>query len=692
MDNRVTPTESGTAAVMGASYDGKGVNFAIYSKHAEKIELCLFDDKGEKEIERITLPARTGDVWHGYVPGLKPGQVYGYRVHGPYDPENGHRFNPQKLLLDPYAAEVVGQINWTEEQTNPHKDSAPATVKARVAEPLPASTVAAPNIARNDMRIAEMHVRGATMLDEKVPEEVRGTYAGLASDAFIDYVKNELKANTIELMPAHAKLNDLFLVQKGLKNYWGYNTVGYFAPEPEYAADKDNARAEFKAMVDKLHANGIEIILDVVFNHAGEGDERGPTLLFRGIDNASYYRLDPRDKRKYVNDTGCGNTLDADNPAVRKMILDSLRHWVIEYGIDGFRFDLAPVLGRNASGYSKDAPFFKEIEADPVLSKIKLIAEPWDPGPGGYQLGNFPKGWAEWNDRFRDDVRKFWRGDYDTIGWLATRLAGSAPEFDRGGRVPQDSVNFITCHDGFTLHDVVSYSHKHNLANGEDNRDGTGENYSANYGAEGLTTDHAVIALREQQKRNMLATLFMAQGTPMQLLGDERGNSQGGNNNAYCQDNNTGWVEWDETTAEGKKTAAFVKKLAEFRDEHSYLCADHFLHGREKCADGIPDLQWIATNGQPRTDADWQKRDDKCLGMLLNEGAITGKPKGRRLMAVFNSAASSTEFKLPELKGGSGWVKALDTTQPGDDGKTAIADGAKVTIPARSVVVFVQEP
>jgi isoamylase len=691
----MTPKDTRAEAdsdMQGAVFDGKGVTFTLWSKNAEGVELCLFDDAGKTETARIPL-ARNGDLWQAHVPELKPGQVYGYRVHGPYDPQQGHRFNPNKLLLDPYAKEVTGELHWNEDLTNPARDSAPSMLKARVTTPLPPSAVPKPNIPRHKMRIAEMHVRGWSMADPKVPEELRGTYAGLASDASIDYIRNELKANVVELMPVFAKLNDFSLSLLGLKNYWGYNTIGHFAPEPEYAADKAHAREEFRAMVDKLHENGIEVVLDVVFNHAGEGDEKRPTVLFRGIDNASYYKLDEKDKTQYINDTGCGNTLDIASPQVRRYVLDSLRYWVTEYGVDGFRFDLATVLGRDPYAWNKCAAFFSELAADPVLSQMKIrIAEPWDPGPGGYQLGNFPYGWAEWNDRFRDDIRRYWRGDHDTIGWLAVRLAGSAPEFDRDGRSPLDSINFVTCHDGFTLHDLVSYTHKHNLANGEDNRDGTNENYSANYGAEGETKDPFITALREQQKRNMLATLLLAQGTPMILAGDEHGNTQKGNNNAYPQDNEIGWLDWKGITEEGRKLTAFTGKLMEFREAHEALCAPHFLHGRKKCENGIKDITWISPTGHERTDAEWQNKGDKCLGMLLNEAAITGKKKGERLLAVFNSAASSTEFRLPELKGGSGWTRALDTSDPEAEDNAVHGDGKKYTIPARSVVVFVQKP
>ncbi len=684
--------EPGSAHILGATFDGTSVNFAIYSKNATGITLCLYDDDGKTETGRFDLPARTGDIWHGCVQGLKPGQVYGYRVHGPFDPQAGHRFNDNKLLLDPYATEIVGRVNWTTEQTNPAQDSADATVKARVTAPLPPLNFTTANIPDNKLRISELHVRGYTMADPKIPEALRGTYAGLASDESIDYIKNELKANAVELLPVQAKLNDFFLSLMGLKNYWGYNTIGFFAPEPEYAADKAHVREEFRDMVDKLHQNGIKVILDVVYNHAGEGNQQGPTLLFRGIDNASYYKLDPNDKTKYTNDTGCGNTLDIGNPAVRRLVLDSLKYWVTEFGVDGFRFDLAPVLGRDPWSYTKEAAFFKELAADPVLKDVIKIAEPWDPAGGGYQLGNFPQGWKEWNDRFRDDIRRYWRGDHDTISWLATRLLASAPEFDRDGRKPQDSVNFVTCHDGFTLHDVVSYTSKKNLANGEDNRDGSNENYSANNGAEGDTNDAFIKSVREQQKRNMLATLFLAQGTPMILEGDEHGNSQKGNNNAYCQDNTIGWLDWKDITPEGKALTKFTAKLMEFREAHTEtLNATHFLHGNKVCENGIKDVTWISPTGNERTQAEWDNRGDKCLGMLLNEAAITGKKDGERLLAVFNSAASSVEFKLPTLKGGSGWTREIDTSAP-DAAPDNHSDGEKFMIPARSVVVFTQKP
>jgi isoamylase len=691
MDPKSIRAEDGSPDVMGATPDGSGVNFALYSKHAARVELCLFDDDGKTEIARIDLPKKTGDVWHGYVPGMKPGQVYGYRVHGPYDPQQGHRFNPNKLVLDIYAKEIVGEVDTSSElQSNPAKDNAEVSAKARVTEPLTSPLAPRPNTSWVDTIIYELHPKGYSIADEKIPKELRGTYAGMASQPSIDYLK-DLGITAVEIMPVHAKAHDSWLKKLGLGNFWGYNSLSFFAPEPEYAADKKNARQEFRDMVDTFHKNGIEVILDVVYNHAAEGNETGPTLSLRGVDNASYYKLQHDDKGKYINDTGCGNTIDIGNPAVRKMILDSLRHWVEEYGVDGFRFDLATVLGRDPLAYDKKAAFFRELQADPVLSKVKMIAEPWDPGPGGYQLGNFPKLWHEWNDRFRDDVRKFWRGTRDMLSWLATRLAGSSPEFDRDERTPQASINMVTCHDGMPLHDVVSHTYKKNLANMEDNRDGAGENYSANYGVEGDTNDPKIIAVREQQKRNMLATLFLSQGTPMLLAGDEHGNSQKGNNNAYCQDNKIGWLDWNDITSEGKKLTQFVKKLIRFRKDHAVLRVDHFLTNTRKDSFGVAELTWINPEGREQNSGDWGKQDDKCLGALFNEVAASGKKDGERLLAIFNSHTGAVDFKLPEVNGGSGWTRVLDTAEPEANDNAVHKDGEKYSIPARATVVFVQK-
>lgn len=681
--------EPGKADKLGATFDGSGINFAIFSANATKIELCLFDESGKKELQRIELPQRTDDIWHGYIPGLKPGQVYGYRVHGPYDPANGHLFNPNKLMFDPYAREIVGEVRWTQTQSDFNKDNAADTIKARVTEPLPPKATRPPKISKNKTVLYELHVKGYTATDPAIPADKRGTCEALGDSATIAYLK-KMGVTSIELLPVHAKLDDERLQKEGLRNYWGYSTIGFFAVQPELLAS--GKREEFRAMVDALHKAGIEVILDVVYNHTAEGGKGLPPISFKGIDNASYYRLDPRDKKNYINDAGCGNTINMDHPQVRRMVIDSLRYWVEEFGVDGFRFDLAPILGRTQSQFKSDAPFFKEIEKDEVLSRVKMIAEPWDCSNDGYHVGGFPKGWQEWNGKFRDDVRKFWRGDAFMTGPLATRLAGSSPEFDHSGREPQETINFVTCHDGFTLEDLVSYNSKHNLANKEDNRDGSNDNYSVNHGVEGKTDDPEIKKIRQQQKRNMLATLFLAQGTPMVLAGDEIGNSQTGNNNAYCQDNEIGWVKKDKLSAENAELRGFAQKLIAFRQENAVLTQKRFLHGRQTCKDGIPDLQWFSHTGKPKSNVEWNNPDNKCFGMLLNEGAMEGKKTGKRLLAVFNAAAKPVSFKLPELAGGQGWQRVLDTAEPSLDPKQPASVNKTHEIPARSVVVFTQSP
>ncbi len=690
MTGHHAPIEEGHAHKLGAQHDGRGVNFAVYSRHAEKIEVCLFSDDGMTETARFTLPARSGDVHHGYIPGLKAGQVYGLRAHGPDDPQNGHRFNPQKLLLDPYAEELVGTVKWDAAMTDPTQDSAPSMLKARVPAPLPAPAASKPGIPKSKTVIMEMHPKGMTALDQSLPPELRGTYAGLAAPETIAYLK-KMNVTTVELLPVAAKLADERLEKLGLENYWGYDTIAPFAPEPSYAQDKQNPRGEFRAMVDALHRAGIEVVLDVVFNHTAEGPAHAPMLSLRGLDNASYYKLQPADKSKYIDETGCGNTLDLADAGARRMVIDCLRHWVETYGIDGFRFDLAPVLGRDPYAFDAQARFFKEIAADPVLSKIKLIAEPWDIGAGGYQLGQFPAGWQEWNDKFRDDVRKFWRGDDGAAGALATRLAASAPEFDKAGRQPQDTINMISCHDGFPLHDVVSYNTKHNQANGEHNRDGNDNNNSFNHGHEGPTEDAAIRAAREKTKRNMLSTLFLAQGTPMILAGDEHGNSQHGNNNAYCQDNRTGWVEKDRIDADGKNLQDFTQKLAALRAAHPALSASEFLHGHTG-NDGRKDVTWLNAAGKEMQNHEW--RSAQTLAMLLDEDKIdtpAATDQGRRLMAVFNRSAAPVDMPLPAVTAGGSWQRVLDTDAPKDTPQDH-NDGAKVRIAPRSVAVFVRRP
>ncbi len=662
------------------------MNFAVYSANATKIELCLFDASGKKEIARIPLPQKTGDIWHGYLPNVKPGQLYGFRAYGPNDPANGHLFNPNKLLLDPYAQEIVGTARLTTAaQTDFSKDNAADTPKARVVAPLPPRTtpIARPDVPKDKSLIYELHVKGFTQEDPDVPQKLRGTYAALKEPGVIDKLK-KLGVTAVELLPVHAKIHETRLEKAGLENYWGYNTIGFFAPEPEYLAT--GTREEFRDMVDALHAAGIEVILDVVYNHTSEGEVQEPALAFRGLDNAGYYKLDPNDRSKYINETGCGNTLDAEKPAVRRLITDSLKYWVEEFGVDGFRFDLAPVLGRTPQGFDPHGQLLKDIAADPVLSRVKLIAEPWDIGPGGYQLGNFPAGWGEWNDKFRDDVRAYWRGDMGKMGDLATRLAGSADIFNKPDSTPQDSINFVACHDGFPLGDVVSYDTKHNEANGENNRDGTKENFSCNHGTEGETSDAAIRGLREQQKRNMLATLFLAQGTPMLLAGDETGNSQRGNNNAYCQDNPTGWIDKDNLSAEDLALQEFTRKLSLFRREHALLTQKKFLHGKPVDADGTLDLQWFSETGKPMTAGDWGKPWKKCLGMMLAGAPQDGEKSGARLLAVFNAASNPVPFKLPGANGAQ-WQRALDTSEP-DLKAPQDMNGNAYTIPARAVIVF----
>ncbi len=530
---------------LGATWDGLGVNFALYSAHATKVELCLFDDRG-REIERIALPEYTDEIWHGYLPDARPGQLYGYRVYGPYAPDAGHRFNPNKLLLDPYAKQLVGELKWAPAlfgYTIGHKDADLSFDRRDSAAYMPKCAVIDPAFTwGKDQRpqtpwdstvIYETHLRGTTMRHPSVPEAWRGTFSGLKVDEVVEHIKR-LGMTAVELLPVHAFVDDEYLLKQGLRNYWGYNTIGFFAPHPRYMATR--TVSEFKQMVARLHSAGLEVILDVVYNHTAEGNELGPTLSFKGIDNASYYRL-AEDRRFYINDTGTGNTFDLTNAGALRMVNDSLRYWVAEMHVDGFRFDLATILGREHHGFDPKGGFLDACRQDPLLSQVKLIAEPWDVGPGGYQVGAFPPGWSEWNDKFRDNVRAFWRGDEGQLAELATRLTGSADLFHHRGRRPTASVNFVTAHDGFTLHDLVSYAHKHNEANGEHNRDGSDNNISANYGVEGETDDEQINALRLRQMRNMLATLLLSQGTPMLLAGDEFGRSKGGNNNTYFQDN-----------------------------------------------------------------------------------------------------------------------------------------------------------
>ncbi|MBO4970037.1 MAG: glycogen debranching protein GlgX, partial [Pseudomonas sp.] len=612
---------------LGATWDGLGVNFALFSANATKVELCLFDAAGEVELERIELPEYTDETFHGYLPDAHPGQVYGYRVHGPYDPENGHRFNHHKLLIDPYAKQLVGELKWSEalfgytighpdaDLSFDERDSAPFVPKCKVIDPA--------HTWGHDHRLSvpwertifyEAHVRGISMRHPAVPDAVRGTFAGLMIDEVVEHI-TDLGVTSIELLPVHAFVNDQHLLQKGMTNYWGYNSIAFFAPDPRYLAS--GKIAEFKEMVARLHKAGLEVILDVVYNHTAEGNEQGPTLSMRGIDNASYYRLMPEDKRYYINDSGTGNTLDLSHPCVLQMVTDSLRYWAREMHVDGFRFDLATILGRYHDGFNERHSFLVACRQDPLLRRVKMIAEPWDCGPGGYQVGGFPPGWAEWNDRFRDTVRAFWKGDEGKLAEFAGRMTGSADLFNHRGRRPYSSVNFITAHDGFTLHDLVSYNDKHNEANDENNQDGSNNNISWNHGVEGPTDDPEINALRQRQMRNFMATLFLAQGTPMLVAGDEFARTQHGNNNAYCQDSEIGWINW-ELDKTGKSLLAFVKRLIKLRMQYPILRRGLFLVGHSVDTPEYKDVTWLAADGNEMTTEQWQDAEARCMGMLLD--------------------------------------------------------------------------
>lgn len=653
---------------LGATFDGEGVNFAVFSQHATRVTLCLCDAQGNEEI-LIDLAERDGHVWHGYISGLRPGQQYGYRVHGPYKPEEGHRFNHHKFLVDPYAKRLKGRVKWHDALYGyrvGHRDLDLSFDRRDSAKYMPRSVVEDPAFtwgrqdrmrldhSWNETVIYEAHVKGLTQMRSDVPH--RGKFLGMASDPILEHL-NDLGITAIELLPAQAFVDDRFLVEKGLKNYWGYMTYGFFAPEPRYLSNGDIS--EFQQMVARFHSAGIEVILDVVYNHTAEGDQMGPTLSFRGFDNASYYRL-AHDKRHYVNDTGCGNALDLDHPFVLRMVMDSLRYWVEEMHVDGFRFDLASTLARTSGGFDRDGPFCRAIRQDPVLNKVKLIAEPWDVGLDGYQLGAFPAPFTEWNDKYRDQVRRFWRGDAGMARKLASRVTGSAIRFDHDGRPATSSVNFLTAHDGFTLMDTVSYTTKHNEANGEDNRDGHDHNCSDNLGVEGPTEDAEIIAARARRRRNMLATLMMSQGTPMILAGDELGNSQQGNNNAYCQDNEIGWVNWDEADPD---FLAFCRRIIQFRRENPILRQKRFLHAQQRFVDGVPDVFWRRADGDRMTEEDWNRTDLHFLGveMRMASGTPSYEPRLGAIYMVFN-AGGEVRVTLPDVPADKQWVRVLDTS------------------------------
>jgi glycogen operon protein len=648
--------EPGSPYPLGATWDGLGTNFAVFSAHAERIDLCLFDPQGKRQVATFTLPEFTDEVWHGYLPNAQVGLLYGYRAYGPYEPQRGYRFNPHKLLLDPYARRVSGELKWSDalfghrvnspraDLSFDRRDSAPAMIKAVVTdESFNWADDRPPNVPWSDTVIYEAHLRGLTMLREEMRTNERGTFAALADPKIIDHLRR-LGITAIELLPIHAFVQDRTLLEKGLRNYWGYNTLGFFAVEPRYLSD--NSTHEMRVAVRRLHAAGIEVILDVVYNHTAEGSEMGPTLSFRGLDNSSYYRLVPDNPRHCINDTGTGNTLNLSNARVLQMVMDSLRYWVTHFHVDGFRFDLGVTLGREPHGFDPGAGFFDALRQDPILSRVKLISEPWDTGPGGYQLGHHPPGFAEWNDRYRDSIRRYWRGDTGQRGEFAARLAGSSDLFDRRARRPWASVNFAASHDGYTLADVVSYAEKHNEANGEDNRDGHNDNYSANWGAEGPTNDPMINETRARVQRGLLATVFFSHGTPMLLAGDEFGRTQSGNNNAYAQDNEISWFDWGQARSPpGEALAAYVARLIRIRHENPVLRCRHFLHGKEEPAPGILDIAWFDTHGEIISPESWNNAGKRLFAVRR---AARNDEGGVAILTLFlNPSENDRVFRLP---------------------------------------------
>jgi isoamylase len=694
----------------GATWDGQGVNFALFSANATRVELCLFDPTGTTETERYDLPEFTEEIWHGYLPGLAPGTVYGYRAHGPYAPEEGHRFNPNKLLLDPYARAHTGQMRWndacfgytigaeTADLSFDERDSAPYVPKCVVVDPSFRwrRDSRRRGVAWDRTLIYELHVRGYTKSHNKVPRKKRGTFAGLACKEVIAYIKS-LGVTSVELLPIYTFLNDRYLVEKKLSNYWGYNSIGFFAPDPRYAADPAYALYEFKEMISRLHDAGLEVILDVVYNHTIEGNELGPTLSFKGIDNASYYRLVAGSKRHYINDTGAGNTLNLSQPRVLQMVTDSLRYWVEETQVDGFRFDLGTILAREPDGFKAESGFLKVCSQDPVLADIKLIAEPWDLGPGGYQVGGFPPGWAEWNDKFRDTVREYWKGNVPASA-MAPRLCASADVFNHRGRRPWSSINFVTVHDGFTLNDLVSYNEKHNEANGEGNNDGASDNHSWNCGIEGPTDDPVVRAFRLQQMRNMLATLLLSQGTPMMLAGDEFARTQKGNNNAYSQDNEISWVDW-KLAEKHKDLIQFVRRLTALRNTYPVLHRSRYLTGVTNPVLGVKDVTWIYPNGNEMTQENWASPELRCFGMLIdgraNPTAIQEFGSDATILLLLNGGHQDVSFTLPGPLNSESWILLLDTSKPQrgapDTEREHFCPGDTFTVTGRSFYAFVLE-
>jgi glycogen operon protein len=690
---------------LGASWDGCGVNFSLFTEHADKVELCLFDESG-REQQRIELPENTDQVWHGYLPEARPGLRYGYRVHGPYEPKAGHRFNPHKLLLDPYAKSIERWQGWNdahfgyrigdddEDFSFDERDNAEHMPKCRVIDSaFTWGDDRAPGTAWSETVIYELHVEGFTMQHPEVPPDRRGTYAGLVAPAIIDYLQ-QLGITAVELMPVHAGISERHVVAKGLTNYWNYNTIGFFAPEAYYRTA--DAVSEFKSMVKALHMAGIEVILDVVYNHTAEGNHLGPTLCFRGIDNLNYYRTEPGEPRYYTDYTGCGNTLNMGHPRALQLIMDSLRYWVLEMHVDGFRFDLAAALARELHDMSRLTAFFDTIHQDPVLSQVKLIAEPWDIGEGGYQVGNFPPGWTEWNGRYRDNIRDYWRGEGGLVGELGYRLTGSSDLYARNGRRPVASINFVTAHDGFTLRDLVSYNEKHNEANLEDNADGESHNRSWNSGAEGDTDDPEIVALRAKRKRSFIATLFLSQGVPMLLAGDEINRTQHGNNNGYCQDNELSWLDWD-LNGDARALLAFTQRLIALRRSHPIFRRRHFFEGSAIKGAGVKDIHWLSPDATEMTEEEWNSSFAKTLGMLLpgdggDELDKWGRPvRDDTFLVLLNAHADTVPFLLPKLASGTRWNAIVDTARDGGlKSQGRYAAGDEYPLADRSVVVLQQ--
>jgi glycogen debranching enzyme GlgX len=705
MDRIVYP---GGPFPLGATWDGKGVNFALYSENATDVDLCLFNSADDKtESERIRIVEVSHHVWHIYLPDIKPGQLYGYRVYGPYEPENGHRFNPNKLLIDPYAKSIAGNIQWHDalfgyEVGNPEEDLSFSDVDS--APYIPKSVVIDHNFnwegdtplkfPYHKTIIYETHVKGFTQTASQIPENLRGTYAGLAHPNSINYLK-ELGVTTVELMPVHHFLDDRLLLEKGLTNYWGYNTIGFFAPDVRYSSSGENGQQvfEFKNMVKELHKAGIEVILDVVYNHTAEGNQMGPTLSFRGIDNGCYYRL-AESKRYYMDYTGTGNTLNAQLPNVLRLIMDSLRYWILEMHVDGFRFDLAATLARELHEVDRLGSFFDIIHQDPVISQVKLIAEPWDIGEGGYQVGKFPPGWAEWNGKYRDTIRDYWRGAESMLGEFALRITGSPDLYKDDYRRPTASINFVTAHDGFTLRDLVSYNEKHNEANGEENNDGESHNRSWNCGAEGETNDEGINKLRKQQIRNFLTTVFLSQGVPMIVAGDELGRTQLGNNNAYCQDNELSWINWDKIDQD---LLDFTKKLIALYKAHPVFSRRRWFQGYPIKGVGVEDIAWFLPEGAEMNEDNWKNDFAKSLAVYLNgQGIRSVDEKGNKITdksfyIIFNAYHDQIEYKLPPKKYGQQWEKIIDTFEGfigNNDSKFNAED--QISVNGRSVILLMQ--